>query len=53
MTSETPRYAPGRAFPRYAHRPGRTPHPRNDVDGHSYDAPEATEMCRSRPWRAI
>jgi len=40
MTGTPPRYAPGRAFPPYAHRLGRTPHPRNDPDGHSYGAPE-------------
>jgi len=33
-----PRMVPDRPFPSYAYRPGHTPHPTRDPDGHSYGA---------------
>jgi hypothetical protein len=34
-----------RRLPPYAHRPGRTPHPRRDPRGHSFGRPEPTLRC--------
>ncbi len=48
------RYAPTRAFPRYAYLPGRDPHPTRSPDGHSY-APEpgpASVYLPAAEWRA-
>lgn len=36
------RYYPQRTFPPYRHVPGVTPHPINDVEGHSYGQQEVT-----------
>lgn len=36
MTASPPRYVPDRALPAYAFLPGRSPHPINHPDGHSY-----------------
>jgi len=48
-----PRLAPERPLPPYAYRPGRTPHPTRDPEGHSYGVKTET---RSPPnpedWRA-
>jgi len=51
-TDPTPRYAPGRAFPRYAFLPGRDPHPVRDPAGHSYGVegpPPAYVPCECWP----
>lgn len=41
MVDETAvRYAPERAFPRYAYLPGRDPHPTRDPAGHSHGLAE-------------
>ena len=37
------RYCPQRPFPPYRHVPGVTPHPINDVNGHSYGVHEETD----------
>lgn len=37
------RYCPQRTFPLYRHVPGVTPHPINDVQGHSYGLEEETD----------
>ena len=37
------RYCPQRPFPPYRHVPGVTPHPINDVHGHSYGMNEETD----------
>jgi hypothetical protein len=40
-------------FPPYAHRPGRTPHPRRDPQGHSHGLPEpAPAPFPPHAWRS-
>jgi len=49
----TPRYT-GRSLPSYRYRPGRTPHPRRDVSGHSYAQPEPlTNAWIPQQWRTL
>lgn len=51
-TPPPPRLVPDRPFPPYAYRPGRTPHPTRDPDGHSYGAKhEAREPPDPDGWR--
>ena len=47
------RYCPQRPFPSYRHVPGVTPHPINDVHGHSYGLNEETDEPIPPPeaWR--
>ena len=40
ICAAAPRYAPGAALPPYRHVPGRTPHPVNHPEGHSFNQPE-------------
>jgi hypothetical protein len=35
-TPQPPRFLPDEAFPSYAYRPGRSPHPVRDLSGHSH-----------------
>jgi predicted metal-dependent hydrolase len=41
--SELPRYLPEQAWPAYAYRPGRDPHPTRDPGGHSRGVPDNHE----------
>jgi hypothetical protein len=51
-TPQPPRLVPDRPFPPYAYRPGRTPHPTRDPDGHSYGTEhEIREPPDTREWR--
>ena len=47
------RYCPQRAFPPYRHVPGVTPHPINDVHGHSYGLTETADdpILPPEAWR--
>lgn len=46
------RYAPDRPLPAYAHRLGKTPHPRRDPHGHSFGARELPHRAfDARAWR--
>jgi hypothetical protein len=48
---ELPRYLPEEAWPPYAYRPGRDPHPTRDPDGHSHGSPEDdSEAEDARSW---
>lgn len=42
------RYEPTRPFPAYRYVPGLQPHPRRDLDGHSYRQP--TPQSSAAPW---
>jgi hypothetical protein len=51
-TPSTPRYSP-EAFPPYAYRPGTTPHPRRDPEGHSRELPEPSlDAWQPDQWRS-
>lgn len=53
VTVPPPRLAPERPFPAYAYRPGRTPHPTRDAQGHSHGAlPESPAAPDPDAWRA-
>ncbi len=40
----------GRAFPAYAYRPGRNPHPTRDPDGHSHGTSEEISAVDAQDW---
>ena len=51
--SAPPRLLPHRPFPAYAYRPGHTPHPTRDPEGHSYGEPlNRAPVPDPADWRA-